>query len=280
MDRQRRFNKKGKGKKAFRTTNLNRVTDDQGNIIGYQSVTTQSRRKDKGKSYKEKTLTPVFDAAGNQVGFERNVTRYRNVNQSRKDKARGRGVEYAPGDEKGAEYVVTRSRTRLRGDAKDLPKTSRMNTSIGARARAYGATGGYGGGSYTPKKEGMTIKEAFFSMKPGDSVDESAPLAATGMGRYSRSRRSLAKKGVEDFNANRRLAAHLRPEGTLRRSRKMERKLKRGTTNINPYAGSYRGARFNPDAGFKGMVNLQGGPVSTEGNAYQYSRTTGIYGVR
>lgn len=280
MDRQRRFNRKGKGKKAFRTTDLNRVTDGQGNIIGYQSVTTQSRRKGKGKSYREKTLTPVFDAAGNQVGFERNVTRYRNVNQSRKDKARGRGVEYAPGDEKGAEYVVTRNRTRLRGDAKNLPKTSRMNTSIGARARAYGATGGYGGSIYPPKKEGMTPKEAFFSMKPGDSIGESAPLASTGMGRYSRSRRSLAKKGIQDFNDNRRLAAHLRTEGTLRRSRKIERKLQRSTTNVNPYGSSYRGARLNLDAGFKGNVNIQGGPVSRQGSAYQRSRTTGVYGVR
>ena len=131
MDRQRKLDKKGKGRKARRTTNLNRVTNDQGSAVGYQSVTTQSRRKSKGKSYREKTLTPVFDAAGKQVGFEKNVTRYRNVNQSRKDKARGRGVEYAPGDEKGAEYVETRSRTRLKGDARNVPKTSRMNTSIG-----------------------------------------------------------------------------------------------------------------------------------------------------
>lgn len=267
MDRQRRFDRKGKGRKAFRTTNLNRVTDDQGNIIGYQSVTTQSRRKAKGKSYREKTLTPVFDAAGNQVGFERNVTRYRNVNQSRKDRARGRGVEYAPGDEKGAEYVATRSRTRLRGDAKNLPKTSRMNTSIGARARSYGGVKGYGG-TYNLPGGGQP--------KAGDDIGDSAVLRDSGMGRYSRNRRRLAKQGVQDFNADRRLAANLRPEGSLRRSKKLERKNK-----------NYQGGRFDPNAGFQGMVPRKGSGKMQIGGGRKplyyinpADVTSGIYGIR
>lgn len=248
MDRQRKFDNKGKGQKARRTTVLNRVTNDQGSAVGYQSVTTQARRQSKGKSYREKTLTPVFDAAGNQVGFEKNVTRYRSVNQRRKDKARGRGVEYAPGDEKGAQYVVKKTKTAQKKDAKNLPGSSRMNTSIGSRARAYGGAKGYGG-TYSP----------IDGSKPqaGDDIGDSSVLRASGMGRYSRNRRKLAKQGVEDFNANRRLTANLRQGGSLRDSRKLERERRRYSSG-NPYGKSYKGGRFNPDAGFKGMVNRRG----------------------
>lgn len=274
MDRQRRFDNKGRGKKARRTTVLNRVTNDQGNIVGYQSVTTQARRKAKGKSYREKTLTPVFDAAGNQVGFEKNVTRYRNVNQRRKDKARGRGVEYAPGDEKGAEYVVRRTRTSKRGDAKNLPTTSRMNTSIGARARAYQRYGG----TYSPIDGSKP--------KAGDDIGDSDVLRASGMGRYSRNRRKLAKQGVQDFNANRRLTAHLRQGGSLAESKKVERTMRRkGATNYG--AETYRGGRFNPDAGFKGMIGRQGSNQLHLGGGrkplYRIQPAdikSGVYGVR
>ena len=277
MDRQRKFDKKGKGRKARRTTVLNRVTNDQGSTVGYQSVTTQARRKAKGKSYREKTLTPVFDAAGNQVGFEKTVTRYRNVNQSRKDRARGRGVQYAPGDEKGSDYVVRRTRTSQRGDAKNLPTTSRMNTSIGSRARAYGGAKSYGG-TYRLPGGGRP--------QSGADIGDSQELRASGMGRYSRNRRKLAKQGVQDFNANRRLTSNLNQGGSLRDSRKLERERRRHSSG-NPYGKSYKGGRFNPDAGFKGMVNRRGSNQLNIGGGgrplYRISPapvTSGKYGVR
>lgn len=277
MDRQRKFDNKGKGRKARRTTVLNRVTNDQGSTVGYQSVTTQARRKAKGKSYREKTLTPVFDAAGNQVGFEKNVTRYRNVNQSRKDKARGRGVQYAPGDEKGAEYVVKKTKTVKKKDAKNLPTTSRMNTSIGARARAYGGAKSYGG-TYSLPGGG--------SPQSGADIGDSQELRASGMGKYSRNRRRLAKQGVEDFNPNRRLTSNLNQGGSLRDSKKLERERSRYLSG-NPYGKSYKGGRFNPDAGFKGMVNRRGSGQMQIGGGRKpiyyidpAPVTSGKYGVR
>ena len=119
-----------------------------------------------------------------------------------------------------------------------------MNTSIGSRARTYQ---GYGGTYKTPD-----------GSKPqaGDNVGDSENLRASGMGRYSRNRRKLAKQGVEDFNPNRRLTSNLTQGGSLRDSRKLE-KGKKGNFqgSDNPYRSSFKGGRFNPEAGFKGMVS-------------------------